>query len=113
MGSRTGGPPMSTTSLGALAMLVILSSSHAAGATCGDDSGDTTAVAAARGEIATTCNCATATTHGGYVACARGVVEDRVDHDMLPPQCRPARLRCARPRVCAGAAAAPAGDRGR
>jgi hypothetical protein len=91
---------MSTTSLGALAMLVILSSSHAAGATCGDDSGDTTAVAAARGEIATTCNCATATTHGGYVACARGVVEDRVDHDMLPPQCRAAVMRCVRRSTC-------------
>jgi hypothetical protein len=83
-----------------LAMLAIVLSAQAAPAACGDDAGDAADVAAARGEIETTCACDTTPTHPAYVACARGIARTRVEHGDLGPQCRGTVMRCVRRSTC-------------
>src|SRR5262249_40355117 len=68
--------------------------------TCGDDPGDAAAVSTARGAVDGSCDCTGSGTHGSYVACARGVVQDHVDRGLLRPQCRVTVLRCARRSTC-------------
>jgi hypothetical protein len=69
-------------------------------ARCGDDPGDAAAVDAARGQVATDCDCTGAPNHGTYVACAAGVARERIHAHTLPPRCRSAVQRCAARSTC-------------
>lgn len=69
-------------------------------ARCGDAPGDAAAVAAARAEVDTVCDCAGAATHGAYVSCAAGVVNARAQADLLPRNCKGQVKRCAARSTC-------------
>lgn len=69
-------------------------------AKCGDAAGDMDAVASTRGDVNSTCDCATAASHGDHVRCARGVIESALMAGTLPPQCASTVLRCARKSTC-------------
>ena len=67
---------------------------------CGEDPGDARAVADARAEVASDCDCAGAPTHGTYVHCAVNIANDRVATTQLRPQCKRAVKRCAAHSTC-------------
>ena len=69
---------------------------------CGDNAGDAEAVAAARAQIAQDCDCAGAASHGEYVSCAVGVVNDRAkaEPQLLPTYCKGFVKRCAARSTC-------------
>src|SRR5262249_35730062 len=68
-----------------------------AGAVCTDPG---TAIAAARAQIDTDCDCAGALTHGTYVHCAAGVLKQRVAAHTLSPSCMADVRRCASRSTC-------------
>lgn len=88
------------TVLTGLAMMLVLPLSSVARAACGDAPGDAAAVAAARAAVDATCNCAGSPSHRTYVSCAKGVVRDRVDNNLLSRQCGRTVTRCARRSTC-------------
>lgn len=55
---------------------------------CLDDPGDAAQVAAARAAIDSACDCFGAGSHGQYVSCASGIVNDRADMAMLRTECK-------------------------
>lgn len=69
-------------------------------AKCGDVAGDAAAVAAARAQVASDCNCAGAPKHGEYVRCAAAVATLRAAQGILPPQCKGAGRQCAARSTC-------------
>jgi len=69
-------------------------------ARCGDAPGDAAAVAAARDDVETTCDCAGAATHGAYVSCAAGVANARAEANLLPHNCKGQVKRCAARSTC-------------
>jgi hypothetical protein len=85
-----------------LAIVLVVGVAHDAGARCGDQAGDNAAVMAARDQVASTCNCATATTHGKYMKCARGVANTLSSgtSPALPKDCKGAVIRCAAHSIC-------------
>ncbi len=72
-----------------------------AGADCGDSPGDAAAVAAARAEIDSQRDCASALSRRSYLSCAFAVVAARVDALQLPRECKGTVRRCARRSTCA------------
>ena len=69
-------------------------------ARCGDAPGDLAAVCAARAVADAQCNCATASSHGTYVHCVRGVASAEVNANHLPRACRRNVVRCAAKSTC-------------
>ena len=67
---------------------------------CGDRPGDAQAVADARGAAAAECDCATASSHTGYVDCVARVANAAVRAGRLRLHCRPAVVRCATRSTC-------------
>src|SRR5689334_16892978 len=72
----------------------------AIGELCEPAGADATAVTRARADIAATCNCAGATSHGDYVACARKVLQARVFAHKLSVECSRVVRRCASHSIC-------------
>src|SRR5262245_55322886 len=68
---------------------------NALGARCDPTGADAAAIAAARAQVEETCGCASAATHGDYVACSAGILTARVAAEQLPPSCKGAAQRCA------------------
>jgi hypothetical protein len=66
---------------------------------------DTTAVAAARAQVATDCPCDTASNHGQHVKCAGQVAKDRANNSLLPKNCKGAVKSCAAKSTCGKAGA--------
>src|SRR6476646_6411993 len=88
-----------------LLAISFLGAAPAVHARCGDQPGDNATVMAARGQVATDCPCASFTTHGAYVRCARSVAITRSnlppsDPTFLPKDCKSAVSRCAAHSVC-------------
>lgn len=83
-----------------LATSLLLATVGVAHARCGDDPGDVQAVADARAEVATECDCDGAPDHRTYVACAARIAKQRATSGMLPPSCKGAVKRCARRSTC-------------
>ncbi|HJQ85706.1 MAG TPA: hypothetical protein VKA21_16585 [Candidatus Binatia bacterium] len=81
---------------------VVFGASQAAFAKCGDNPGDDAAVLAARQQVASDCNCATAPNHGAYVKCAANVANTRASAEpsLLPKNCKGAVKKCAAKSVC-------------
>ena len=63
---------------------------------CDPTGADATAVTRARADIAASCNCTGAATHGDYTRCARTVLQARVDGRRLSVECARFVQRCAR-----------------
>src|SRR5262249_29587522 len=80
----------------ALGILILAFEHHPAIAACDPTSADASAIAAARAEIASSCNCASAPNHGNYVTCAGGILRTRVQRNQLSNDCRgvPRRAPC-------------------
>src|SRR5215475_9391710 len=72
----------------ALGILILAFEHHPAIAACDPTSADASAIAAARAEIASSCNCASAPNHGNYVTCAGGILRTRVQRNQLSNDCR-------------------------
>ena len=85
---------------GLMAGALLLSVATAARAGCGSNPGDEQAVIDARTAAAGTCNCATATNHGDYVKCVKGVAKQRADDLLLPQNCTGKVKRCAAKSNC-------------
>jgi hypothetical protein len=89
-----------------LALLIVVAAASAAEAVRCDPTGaDAMAIAAARADVAASCDCASAATHHDYVRCAVQVVRARVALNQLPPSCRGAVQRCVVRSVCGKPAA--------
>ena len=84
----------------AVALSLLTASAQVALARCGDDPGDAQAVADARAQVDTDCNCAGAPNHGTYVSCAAGVAQQRADNNLLRQQCKSAVKKCAARSTC-------------
>lgn len=69
-------------------------------ARCGDGPADEQAVAAARAQVASDCNCAGSRSHGEDVRCAAGIAKLRSADGRLPRACRVAVVRCAERSTC-------------
>jgi hypothetical protein len=69
-------------------------------ARCGDLPGDAAALADARAAIEATCSCSGLPTHGAYVACARGVLSQRVGAGLLSQACGATVRQCATRSSC-------------
>jgi len=87
---------------GLLAIAALCANPGLAFGGCGDNPGDAEAVAAARDQVATDCDCAGAVSHGAYVSCAAGVANARAkaDPQLLPTYCKGAVKRCAARSTC-------------
>jgi hypothetical protein len=85
---------------GMLGVLLVGVLADGALAKCGDNIGDDAAVAATRAQVEAQCPCASATNHGDYVKCAKGVVNAAVANDTLPTQCKGEVRRCAAKSTC-------------
>jgi len=83
--------------------LAILLTARFAAAACGDEPGDSAALAAARAAVAA-CPCDT-TSHRDYVRCAGEVTKDLLDTGQLSAACRKAARKCASRSTCGKPAA--------
>ena len=88
-----------------LSSLLVLGVAQAGFAKCGDNPGDTQAVADARAQAEIDCPCATFTsssTHGQYVKCVGQVAKERSETDppLLPKNCKGAVRTCAARSTC-------------
>ena len=90
---------MRTTISGALVIAMLFGGLAVAHARCGDQPGDAQAVADARAQVASDCDC-NAGTHGAYVKCAAGVANDRASHNLLRESCKGAVKKCAARSMC-------------
>jgi hypothetical protein len=81
-------------------LLLLLGAVGHAGARCGDGPGDAAAIAAARTQIETDCNCAGAPSHGVYVRCASRVVNQRAGAGTLRRVCKGTVVRCVGRSTC-------------
>ena len=71
------------------AAVITLALSGAAWASCSDPvCPDQKAVDTLRADIAETCNCAEATSHGTYMKCARAAIKDAIKTEVLPKECK-------------------------
>jgi hypothetical protein len=77
----------------------------ASAARCDPTGADAAAIATARAQVEETCGCASAATHGDYVACSAGVLTARVHAEQLPASCKQAAQRCAARSTCGRAGA--------
>ena len=86
--------------LALVALAFLAGTQGVARARCGDDPGDAQAVADARTQVDSDCDCAGAASHRDYVRCAIGVARTRADAGQLRSQCRSAVKRCAAKSTC-------------
>ena len=86
-------------------VLVLLGSASFGWARCGDKPGDATAAADARAEIETTCSCTGLPTHNAYLACAKGVIAQRIAAGSLSEACGASVKHCAARSTCGSAGA--------
>src|SRR5262245_24462746 len=84
-----------------LGVLIAVLAAGPAFARCGDQPGDSAAVAAIRARAEMQCDCATAFDHAIYVRCVRAVAEIAVERGELSPACRGAVAKCASKSTCA------------
>jgi hypothetical protein len=84
----------------ALALALLASGAGGAWAKCGDNPGDDAAVAATRAQVDAQCPCASFTTHGEYVKCAKGVAIAAVGAMTLPANCKGSVIKCAAKSTC-------------
>ena len=85
----------------AVAVLFILPPAVVWSHTACDETGvDAAAVADARAEVAATCSCAAAASHGDYVRCAAHVIKSRVQDGRLNRSCGRAVQGCVRRSTC-------------
>lgn len=81
-------------------VLLLAGGAGSAAAKCGDSPGDFDAVATARANVISQCDCASATSHSAHVRCARDVVQAAMNNGDLPRQCASTVMRCARKSTC-------------
>src|SRR5262245_17843820 len=91
---------MRTVVYGILASVLVLATAQSGMAKCGDMPGDDQAVADARAQVKSDCNCEGATSHGDFVSCAAGVANTRADNGQLPPNCKGKVKKCAAKSIC-------------
>ena len=85
---------------GILVIAALCASPRLAVAGCGANPGDIQAVADARAQVTTDCDCAGAASHGEYVSCAAGVANERASAGTLPQYCKGAVKKCAARSTC-------------
>ncbi|HLY37854.1 MAG TPA: hypothetical protein VKU61_07450 [Candidatus Binatia bacterium] len=87
---------------GLLAVSLLVGAAQGVYAKCGDNAGDEQAVIDARNQVESDCHCATATNHGTFVKCAKGVAISRSSGSSptLPKNCKGAVIRCAAHSAC-------------
>jgi len=81
-------------------LLLIALTASSALARCGDDPGDAAAVAAARAQVATDCDCSGAPRHGDHVRWAAAVATIRTSTGQLRAECASPVKRCAARSTC-------------
>lgn len=77
-------------------LLLALRAPSASAASCTD----AIAVAAARADVAASCDCASAVDHASYLRCVRDVIRARMDDGLLTAACGSEVRRCARHSTC-------------
>src|SRR5439155_15750986 len=89
-----------TASFRLVSLVFLVALAHGAFAACGDNPGDTNAVAAVREAADSQCDCSTAKTHHRYVRCVAGVAEAAVSSGTLSEESKAQLLACAAGSTC-------------
>src|SRR5438477_7277460 len=83
-----------------LPLVHVLTAAASPGDACDPTGADAAAVALARADVAATCNCGSAASHGDYTQCARTVLQARIDAHRLSAECGRFVRRCASHSTC-------------